>query len=143
MTIIYRSGFSTIQIRVVFLKVKGYNLLEKPTPPKLQRVLVLGKNINLERYVYWPTMEKGIDYFIRGCILYCTNMPIRKIQGLYHPLTVPTRPWTTNPWILSVVFQEQTREMTICLWQLESLARCAFSCLVKYHQGKISNKNVL
>jgi hypothetical protein len=43
--------------------------------------------------VYWPIMQEYVAWYIRGCILFCTNNPNNRKQGLYHPLLIPTRPW--------------------------------------------------
>ena len=38
-------------------------------------------------------MQEDATWYIRECILCCTNKPNNKKQGLYHPLPVPTQPW--------------------------------------------------
>jgi hypothetical protein len=51
----------------------------------------VGKTIsNLQRYMYWPRMQKYVVQYIRGCIFCCTNKPNNRKQGLYHPLPIPT-----------------------------------------------------
>jgi hypothetical protein len=36
-------------------------------------------------------MREYVARYIRGCILYCTNKPSNRKQGLYHPLPIPAR----------------------------------------------------
>jgi len=47
---------------------------------------------NLQRYVYWPRMQEYVYRFMKGCMLYCTNKPNNRNQGLHHPFCVPTKP---------------------------------------------------
>jgi hypothetical protein len=94
LTIISIMVYSTSSTRSVFLKVNDYILSERLTPPILQDILVLGRQLsNLQRYVYWPKMQEDVARYIRGCILCCTSKPNNRKQGLYHPLHVPTQPW--------------------------------------------------
>jgi hypothetical protein len=41
-------------------------------------------------------MQEDVAWYIRGCILCCTIKPNNKKQCLYHPLSVPSRPWESN-----------------------------------------------
>jgi hypothetical protein len=38
-------------------------------------------------------MQEDVAWYIRGCILFCTSKTNNRNQGLYHPLSAPTRPW--------------------------------------------------
>jgi hypothetical protein len=69
-------------------------LIREAHTSKVARHFGVGKKIsNLHRYVYWPRMQDYVAWYIRGCILCCTNKPGNRKKGIYHPLLVPTRPW--------------------------------------------------
>jgi hypothetical protein len=38
-------------------------------------------------------MQEDVTIYIIECIIYCTNNPNNRKQGLYHPLPIPTQPW--------------------------------------------------
>jgi hypothetical protein len=51
---------------------------------------------NLQIYVYFPRMQEDAAQYIRGCMIFCTNKPSNRKQGIYHPLPISTQPWEIN-----------------------------------------------
>jgi hypothetical protein len=72
-------------------------LIREANTSKILGNFGVGKIVaNLQRYVYWPILQKDVAKFIRGFIICCTMNPRNRNQGLYHPLPIPTRPWDNN-----------------------------------------------
>ena len=80
--------------KICVLKGEQLQLIRESQTSKVARKFGVGKTIaNLQRYVYWPKMQKKVAGFIRGCMICCTSKYINTKLGLYHPLPIPTPPW--------------------------------------------------
>jgi hypothetical protein len=95
MIVISRMGYSLYKLNKLCVpKSERLKLIREANTSKVAGHFSVGKTIaNLQRYVCWPKMKEDVAWYIRGCILWCTNKPSNKKQVLYHPLFVPTRPW--------------------------------------------------
>ena len=47
----------------------------------------------LQKYFYWPNLQKDVGKHIRSCTACVIAKPTIKKQGLYTPLPTPSRPW--------------------------------------------------
>jgi hypothetical protein len=47
----------------------------------------------LQKYFYWPNLQKDVGKYIKSCTACAIAKPTIKKQGLYTPLPTPSRPW--------------------------------------------------
>jgi hypothetical protein len=91
MTIISRMGYSTSSTSFVSLKVNNCNLSERLTPPRLQDILVLGRQLPTYRGMCTgPRMQEDVADILEDVYFVVPTSPSNRKQGLYHPLPVPT-----------------------------------------------------
>ena len=49
-----------------------------------------------QRYFFWPSMWKEVEYYIQSCSNCSQNKPANMKLGLYQSLTVPYRAWISS-----------------------------------------------
>ena len=47
----------------------------------------------VRRYCHWPNMQNDIRRFVETCAIFQQAKVISTNQGLYQPLSIPSRPW--------------------------------------------------
>ena len=70
------------------------HVIKEAHSSRVSRHFGVGKTMEqLQRYCYWPRMNKTFAKYIKGCVMCSTSKPSNKKLGLYMPLLVPSRPW--------------------------------------------------
>ncbi|XP_063782381.1 uncharacterized protein LOC134932160, partial [Pseudophryne corroboree] len=85
--ITYRPGSKNIKADALFLE---FHAKKSAGHPGIARTREL-----LSRAVWWPSVAKDVDQWVRACDICARNKTPRGVPvGPLHPLSIPSKPWT-------------------------------------------------